>query len=263
VSGFQIMPQIPATYYDHCSHQILPMGSSMTCFKFLDQGDVSKVLHDGTVVISSFQYFRELEEKEWGLISDRLEGASEMTTPSSFVLTENSRELNMLNSALVPVAPGIGKFVHIAEGGIVSMRGTRFVNTVPGHIYCASRGDFEALKIYHTQQAEKKYDACLRIKDFKELAERISGTGVLVETGRKFSDVFERSNIGVVEYEVRSRSVEQGAMIQASPFKKALVFKSQSEARIHFVPKNGEAPAARLIVKIDDPGSIFAEVSLR
>jgi hypothetical protein len=230
-------------------------------YKFLDAADVDRVLKDGTVRISSFKYFRELEEKEWGLIADRLEGAAEMTTPKIFVLTENSRELDLMNNAGF-MAGNIGKFANISGGGLISIGGAKFVHLVPGHIYCASYGEFEALKRYHTEEAEHKYNACLRIRDFEGLLDRIFRTGMISETHAKFLDLFDRYNIGRVEYEPRSRSVEDGKMLDASPMKKALVFKPQSEARIHFVPVEGQTAADRLIVKIDDPGSLFEQVAM-
>lgn len=47
-------------------------------YKFLDNADVNKVLIDGTMVISSLEYFRRLEAN-WADIGDPLEGASELT----------------------------------------------------------------------------------------------------------------------------------------------------------------------------------------
>jgi hypothetical protein len=47
--------------------------------KFLHTKDIDKVLGDGTLMISSLEYFRKLEEAEWPDIADPLEGASELT----------------------------------------------------------------------------------------------------------------------------------------------------------------------------------------
>jgi len=100
-------------------------------YKFLDAVDVPKVLIDGTIAISSLDYFRRLEESEWGTIADRLEGASELTTPSKFVVTENSPELAMLNSA--NIGHGMSKrFASVTEGGVINISAAKFVSTIPG-----------------------------------------------------------------------------------------------------------------------------------
>jgi hypothetical protein len=228
-------------------------------YKFLDSGDVGKVLTDGTLAISSLAYYRSLEEKEWELIADRLEGASEMTTPGNFVLTEGSPELTMINNAGLPFG---GKFARVESGGKIFAGGIRFLSVVPGHIFCASRGDFGELVAYNTQKAAREYDACLKIKSFEGVLSRVFETGVDVATDRKFNDLFDRCNIGPVIYESASRCVTEGPMIVATPFRKAPEFESQREVRIHFLPREGEAAPDRLIVKIADPKSLFEFVEL-
>jgi hypothetical protein len=73
-------------------------------YKFLDSAHVSNVLVEGTIVISSFEYFRRLEETEWGGIADRLDAATELKIPEHFVATENSPELEQLNNANIGLA---------------------------------------------------------------------------------------------------------------------------------------------------------------
>jgi hypothetical protein len=136
-------------------------------YKFLDSADVSKVITDGTIVISSFDYFRKLEEKEWGLIADPLEGASELTT-EPMVVRENSTELEMLNNANI----GLGmfkKFAHVSGGGIISMGAVKFVHAIPGYIYCASVGKLEDLIAYMTKKAERKIRCMFKNKRFAKL----------------------------------------------------------------------------------------------
>ncbi len=48
-------------------------------YKFLDSIHVPNVMADETVIISSFDYFRRLEEGAWGEIADNLEAASELS----------------------------------------------------------------------------------------------------------------------------------------------------------------------------------------
>jgi hypothetical protein len=50
-------------------------------YKFLDSAHLENVLVAGTIVISSFEYFRQLEEVEWGGIADPLEAATEFKMP--------------------------------------------------------------------------------------------------------------------------------------------------------------------------------------
>ena len=78
----------------------------------------------------------------------------------------------------------------------------------------------------------------------------------------KFSDVFDRVAIGTVAYEVRSRSIMEGPMLEESPFKKELVFKPQQEVRIYFVAKERLRAEDRIVVRMEDPTSIFSEMPL-
>ena len=60
-------------------------------YKFLDTEDIDKVLIGGTIVISSREYFRVLEETEWAHIGYPLDGASELTVNGEFIVTEGSQ----------------------------------------------------------------------------------------------------------------------------------------------------------------------------
>jgi hypothetical protein len=232
-------------------------------YKFLDAADVPRVLKDGTVVVSSFDYFRKLEEKEWGLIADRLEGATVLTTTKPMVIRENSPELAMLNNANI----GLGMFKQFAKvsgGGVINMGGgISFVHQIPGHIYCASVGKLEDLAAYMTKKAERPYNACLHIKDLPGLAHKILNEGKIAGSDKPFSDLFARAAVDVVQYIERSRAIEDGPVIEPTPFAKGKLFSEQSEVRIYFEPKIGApAPPDRVIVKIDTPESIFEEVIL-
>ena len=230
-------------------------------YKFLNRSDVARVLAEGTVLVSSLEYFRNLESERWKLIADRLEGASELTMPKQFVATENSPELEMINNS--GVAEGVAlKAVHVIGNGRVDLSGAKFRRTIPGHIYCASNGYFEELSRYYTMEAELKYDACLRVTSFRRLMRRIFRTGHIVGTQFRFSDLFYPGIFGRVSYEPRSRSIEDGPVLDVSPFKKGLAFKPQCEVRALFVPKDGVSVEDRLIVKIDDPASVFSEIAL-
>jgi hypothetical protein len=136
----------------------------------------------------------------------RLEGASELTTPANFVATENSPELAMLNRA--NIGHGMFKqFASISGGGVIDMSNARFVSTLPGYVFCASWGPLPKLKQYMTEEAEHKYKACLKIRNFHRLRRRIVETGRIRELNCSFSDVFDQGQIGMVQYEIRSRSI--------------------------------------------------------
>ena len=68
-------------------------------YKFLDSADIDKVIVNGTLMISSFEYFRKLEASQWGAIADPLDAASKLTVGGPFVICENSPELEMVNKA--------------------------------------------------------------------------------------------------------------------------------------------------------------------
>jgi hypothetical protein len=73
--------------------------------------------------------------------------------------------------------------------------------------------------------------------------------------------LFEPGWIKPVEYEERTRDIREGPVIDPSPFKKDIRFKSQSEVRVLLVPKEGkEIPNQRLIIEIPNPRSLFTEV---
>lgn len=114
-------------------------------YKFLDTKDIDRVLVDGTMIISSLEYFRRLEEAEWADIGDPLEGASELTIKGDFVIREISCELDLANKANI----GLGMFQTFAKvsgGGVINMSGARFIHVVPSlFIYSVSVGDLGEL----------------------------------------------------------------------------------------------------------------------
>jgi hypothetical protein len=227
-------------------------------YKFLDSAHLTNVLIDGTIVISSFEYFRQLEEAEWGGIADPLEAATEFKIPENFVATEGSPELAQLNSAGI----GLGlfkQFAKIESGGVINISGARFVHQIQdAYIFSASWGDIDQLRDYMFTKAQRKYDACLKIKNLHRLERRLFDSGYILDLDRRFSDVFHRGEHKTVEYEARSSSLPE-SVLPPSAFKKGIQFKDQAEARITFIPKIALAQK-RFIVKIPDPGTIFEEL---
>src|SRR5689334_22899094 len=99
-------------------------------FKFVDTKDVDRILREGTLKVSSLKYFRDHESAQRPWIGDRLEGATELTTPKDFILTEGSPELELANNANIGLGT-VKKFAHVASGGRIIMGGTRFLHQVP------------------------------------------------------------------------------------------------------------------------------------
>jgi hypothetical protein len=230
----------------------------MTHYKFLDSAHVSNVLIEGTIVISSFEYFRRLEEAEWSGIADPLEAATELTSPDRFLVTEGSSELAQVNSAGI----GLGlvkQFAKVESGGVLDISGMRFIHKVQeAFVYSASWGNFIPLRNYMFVEAERKYDACLKLRSLHRLERRLFDTGYIPALDCRFSDIFERGERKTVEYEPRSNSLPERVLIP-SAFKKGVRFRGQSEARITFVPKT-TLGQERLIVRISDPGTIFERI---
>jgi hypothetical protein len=214
------------------------------------------VLANGTIVISSLEYFRRLEEAEWADIGDPLEGASELTLKGDFVIHENSSELAPINSANI----GLGMFKQFAAGsggGRIDMSGVRFVHQVPNlFIYSVSAGDIGDLTARMCVNAKRPYDACLGIADLAMLQRTAFGHGRVHNLDCAVSDIFLPGLIKAVEYEPRSRDIRQGQVIEPSPFKKAERFGGQSEVRVLFVPKDGAGiTEQRLIIELPNPAS--------
>jgi hypothetical protein len=233
------------------------------CYKFLKTGDVDKVIVDGTIKISSGTHFRELEAVGgWGAIADPLEAASLLTIKDRLDLTENSAELEMVNKANI----GLGSFQQFAQisggGRMVIHPGVTLIHTTPEvYIYSAAAGELNHLTTAMCVEAEKPYDACLKIVDLAELRARIFEAGRVLGLNRKVSDIFEPGVIQPVRYESRSRDIREGPVIEPSPFKKALRYKPQSEVRLLLIPKDeAQIPKEPLIIKVPDPASLFQEV---
>jgi hypothetical protein len=184
-----------------------------------------------------------------------------LTVGGKFVLTEGSPELEIANNANI----GRGlfkKFAVVESGGTVDISGAKFIHTTPElFIYSAAVGDLDKLTQDMCVNAERPYDACLKITDLGALRQKIFEAGRIRDLDCKVSDLFEPGLIQPVEYEERTRDIREGPVIDPSPFKKGIRFKAQFEVRLLLVPKEGkEIPNQRLIIEIPDPRSLFAEV---
>jgi hypothetical protein len=229
-------------------------------YKFLDAADVDKVLIDGTMVISSLEYFRRLEVN-WADIGDPLEGASELTVKGNFVIRENSPELALVDNANI----GLGmfqKFAAVSGGGVVDISNVRFVHVVPKlFIYSVSVGNIDELTTEMCVKSKRPYDACLRVPDLGELQRKIFERGRIRDLNCGVNEVFLPGLIQAVEYEPRSRDIRKGPVIEPSPFKKDEKFKGQAEVRVLFVPKEQvQVSEERLIIEIPELTSLFEEV---
>jgi hypothetical protein len=68
--------------------------------KFIDSENIDRVMRDGTVMLSSFQYFRDLEKTRGPWIGDELEAAAELRAPKTLTLSEGSPDLAKVNQSL-------------------------------------------------------------------------------------------------------------------------------------------------------------------
>jgi hypothetical protein len=224
-------------------------------YKFLDSVHVPRVMVDGTIIISSFDYFRRLEASAWDGIADNLEAATEFGLPDNFVVTADSPELAQINDAGI----GLGmcaQFARVESGGQLVLSGARFIHQTPdAFIFSASWGVLDSLRKYMCEDAPRPYSACLKIRSLHRLESCIFQEGYIRELDCQFSDVFERGQRGIVSYEVRSNSLPE-AVLPPSAFKKGLRFKDQSEARITFVPKVA-MPHLRLTIQVPNPSALF------
>jgi hypothetical protein len=177
---------------DQCLRKPRP-GGALMYYKFLDSADIDKVIVNGTLMVSSFEFFRKLEASQWGAIADPLDAASELTVGGPFVIRENSPELETVNKANI----GLGmfqKFANVSGGGTIDISGARFVHTIPNlFIFSAAVGELNELTTEMCVNAERRYDACLRILDLAALRRRIFEAGRIRDLNCRVSDVFSRA----------------------------------------------------------------------
>ena len=233
-------------------------------YKFLDTYDVDKVMVDGTIVVSSLEYFQNLEEGEWADIGDPLEGSTELTAKGDFAIREDSPELTLVNNANI----GLGMFktfAVVSGGGQINISAARFIHQIPNlFIYSVADGDLADLTNRMCVAAKRPYDACLRVLDIEHMRQVIFEHGRICNLACRVDDVFEPGLIGPVLYAPRSRDVRQGPTIEPSPFVKEERFRGQSEVRMLLVPKTGvQVPDGRLIIELPHPTSLFKEVFRR
>jgi hypothetical protein len=231
-------------------------------YKFMDAGDIDRVLVDGTIKVSSFKRFRDQETTEWGDIADRLEGASELTIKESLVATENSPELEMLNKANIGLGMFTKNFIELGNGGIASFGGNMsFVHQLPNlFIYSASFGKLAELTSEMCVKARRRYNACVRVISLAELQRRVFSEGRIRGLNRKVSEVFTAGSIQLVKYEARSREIHEGGVPIPSPFIKDVRFRPQAEVRMLFIPKEGVNVPDEIIIEVPGAKSLFSGV---
>jgi hypothetical protein len=230
--------------------------------KFLHTKDIDKGLGDGTLMISSLEYFRKLEEAEWPDIADPLDGASELTVKGEFIIREGSTELDIVNAATESLGLFKGKFAAVSGGGIINMSGARFIPMVPRlFIYCVTVGNIDELTAQMCTKGNEPYDACLKIENIEGLQQRIFASGRICGMNCAVGDLFLPGLIGAVVYEPRSLDIREGPGLEPSPFKKGERFRGQSEVRMLFVPKDSVSiPDERLKIEIQRPTEFFTEM---
>src|SRR3954470_19261286 len=104
--------------------------------KFIDSENIDRVMRDGTVMLSSFQYFRDLEKTRGPWIGDELEAAAELRAPKTLTLSEGSPDLAKVNQSLAATGLFKGKFAALSDGAKAELGGSRFITQIsPMHIY--------------------------------------------------------------------------------------------------------------------------------
>lgn len=229
-------------------------------YKFLRSEDIDNVLRDGTLLLSSLKYFRDLEDTQRPWIGDRLEGATELTTPERLTLTENSPELEMVNRANIGLGMFTEGFAKISGGGRIELGGVRFVHQVPSlYIYSYSCGDLQELKKQMCVNAIEPYTACLAITDPGALLKAIMTQAEVLTTHAAVSTVFKDAGLGQVTYGEVEQDIRTGPAMAPSPFRKAFKFAPQQEHRLLFDPAVNDFPE-RIIVKLPNVARYFQEV---
>jgi hypothetical protein len=229
-------------------------------YKFLHTEDIDRVLREGTLMVRSLKYFRELEDKQKPWIGDRLEGSTELTTPPTLTLTEGSPELEMVNRANIGLGMFKEGFAKVSGGGRIEMGGAKFVHQVPSmYIYSYSCGDLDELKKAMCVDTPEPYSACLKIKDPEGLLNTIMTQGEVLTTKTAVSATFKAAGWAQVAYEDVTQDIRTGPAIAPSPFKKARRFASQCEYRFAFDPAVDAIPES-IIIKISDTSKHFHEV---
>lgn len=227
-----------------------------TFYKFLNAEHVDAVCQKGTLIVSSFQYFRDLELTEGPWIGDRLDGATEMRTPEQYVLTEGSKELDTINNA--NIGHGMFKqFAEVSSGGVIDMSGATFITTTPLlYVFSFSGGELATLRTSMTHNEVRPYDACVRLLSPWRLLVAIMDEGVVVDLDVHFKTLFFHNMIDEVKYSPVSRSVTDGQSIPPSPFLKDVRFSSQCEHRIVFEATQ-TIPQDRLVIRVPRPETLF------
>jgi hypothetical protein len=229
-------------------------------YKFLRSEDIDYVLRDGTVVVSSLKYFRDLEDTQRPWIGDRLEGATELTTPDRLTLTEGSPELEMVNRANIGLGMFKEGFAKISGGGRIELGSVRFVHQVPSlYIYSYSCGDLDELKKLMFEDAIDPYTACLKINDPLALLEAIMTEGEILATHAAVSVIFKDAGLGPVSYGEVMQDISLGPVIAPSPLRKGPKFAPQREHRLLFGPAADDLPE-RIIVRLPNVARHFQEV---
>lgn len=204
----------------------------MAIYKFLRSADVSRVLVDRTVRVSSLDHFRRLEAgRQW--IADRDEGSARLAI----------EHLNVVGGPDDPIAAatpiGFPPMFKTAPGVKWSISGISLVYAHPSvHIYSASRGDLAELQ---GPMSGDGYDACLRVDNLDLLARRLFDRGRIIELdSARMRELFSRVEVADVSYESMVMAPEAGRLPTPSPFRKDRAFEAQREVRIAFWPRSDE-----------------------
>jgi len=209
----------------------------------------------GTVRISTFSYFRKLEGAPG--IGDPDE-ASTIVDAGGAIVTSDSEETQEEPWRVEGFRPLVGaqtggKVIFAPGVKVRYVRDDRF-------IFCASQGERDRLVQAMCRDAEKPYEACVRILvPLDLLAHRIFWRGTIIELDdQPVRQHFQMVSSGPVSYDAVEHHHAAGRAPAPSPFMKRSDFAPQSEVRIVLVPIR-DVERDQLTVKLPHPEKIFAE----
>ena len=224
-------------------------------FKFLNSQHVDHVLKGGTIKISTFSHYRNLEKPG---IGDPTE-ASTIVNVDDAILKGINRRLTV-----EPWRPEefLGAFA-VGPGSTLNLSNVQGQYNHPDcFIFCVSKGERDTLIEAMCFKATYPYDACLRLLiPLQLLADQIFWRGEVKElNSAPVRNLFRTVNSGRVTYDAVEHNCADGQAPAPSPFKKRPQpeFVLQSEARIVLWPNN-DLGLQQLTIQLPRIEKIFAE----
>jgi hypothetical protein len=226
----------------------------MRYYKFIQSEHVERVLNEGTLRISSLEFFSYLEEvhgNAW--IGDVLERGSEII---------QDEPLDASDPANAETVEFLAKTIGVSYHGTKRVSGEKYMFVQPPTwIYSCSYGGLDLLEPVMCGDRvgpEYRYDSCLEITDLEGLRESFRSARV-VELAAPVSDIFKGMEADPVKYDEKRRKVHEHRMPAFGPFVKSPAYASQCEYRMVLEARDKNIPDV-LTIRIDTPTDYFKEV---